>query len=305
MSQNISFIPEEELQPTFVMAALSEQYDWGLVTAGVPDAHKYTKGSGVTIAVLDTGVPSHPDLDDNLIGGLKCTTDPDAVDRQGHATHCAGIACAAENGIGIIGVAPQSKLFAVKVLDDSGRGTYEAIADGIKAAVRHGCDIISMSLGASQRPPLWFHDVVKEAFDAGKILIAAAGNDGGNVNFPAQYDEVIAVAAVDQNGNIAKFSSRGKAIDFAAAGVGVYSTYRNNGYAKLNGTSQACPFISGVAALILSYERANGRDVKNCHEMLKKLASICDSAGRIGNTTPNGALGYGIPSFANAKNLLT
>jgi thermitase len=296
MTEKIPFLPIEDLHADFVMAAMSESMDWGLVEAGIPDAHKFSRGAGVKVAVLDTGIPNHPDLNVNLLTGFNCTTDATGDDGQGHGTHCSGIVAAAENGIGIIGVAPEAQIIPIKVLDNAGHGSYDFIAAGIKKAVELGADIISMSLGASQDPPEWFHTVVTDAFNAGKILIAAAGNDSGAVNFPARFDEVCAVAAMDEQGNIASFSSRGDRIDFGAAGVRVYSTYKGNGYALLSGTSQACPFIAGVAALVLSYERAQGRNVANTHEMIEKIGHFCDANGRL---TKQGVFGYGVPKFAN------
>jgi subtilisin family serine protease len=213
-------------------------------------------------------------------------------------THVSGIISALENGVGVIGVAPDSKILPIKVLDDSGRSGFTQIAKGIRAAIDAKVDIINMSLGAPSTPPDDFHTVIKEAFNAGIIMVAAAGNDSGAVNWPARYDEVIAVSAIDNQGNLANFSSRGEQIDFGAPGVNIYSTYLKNQYSILNGTSQASPFIAGVCALLLAWTRKNSQlpQIKNSQDMLLALSKFTDKNGRL----TDGKFGMGIPKFANA-----
>ena len=213
-------------------------------------------------------------------------------------THVGGIIAALENGVGVIGVAPDSKILPIKVLDDSGHSGFAQIASGIRAAIAAKVDIINMSLGAPQSPPDDFYAAVKEAHAAGIIMVAAAGNDSGAVNWPARYDEVIAVSAIDNQGNLANFSSHGEQIDFGAPGVNIYSTYLNNQYAILNGTSQASPFIAGVCALLLAWTRKhpNLPQIKNSTDMLEALGKFTDINGRL----TDGKFGLGVPHFANA-----
>jgi len=296
---DIPFLPIEELTPEYVIGALSETMDWGLIAADIPEAHKHSKGAGVVVAVLDTGGPNHIDLNDNLLPAISVVGTVD--DKVGHHTHVAGIIAALENGIGVIGVAPQAKILPIKVLDDSGHSGFDTIEKGIRLAIENKVDIINMSLGAPIEPPSSVHDAIKDAYDAGIIIIAAAGNDGGNVNWPARYDEVIAVAAMDQSGQIANFSSRGARIALGAPGVNIYSTFLNNQYALLNGTSQASPFVAGVCALILSWSRSdpNNPQIKNSQDMLKFLDELSDNNGGIATVDHIGKITYGIPNFAN------
>lgn len=296
--EKISFLPPEALKAEFVIGALSETTDWGLLATGIPDAHKHTRGDGITVAVLDTGCPNHLDLNANLLPGINCSGTGDVSDKQGHHTHVSGIIAALENGIGVVGVAPEAKILSIKVLDDSGHSGFSQIADGIRAAIAAKVDIINMSLGAPNTPPDDFYTAIKEAYDAGIIMVAAAGNDAGAVNWPARYDEVIAVSAIDNQGNLANFSSHGDQIDFGAPGVNIYSTYLNNKYAILNGTSQAAPFIAGVCALLLSWNRKNPNlpQIKNMNDMLIALGKFTDVNGRL----TDGKFGLGIPKFANA-----
>jgi subtilisin family serine protease len=300
MSDQISFIPVEELEPMFVMSQLSELADWGLVMAGVPEAHQRTKGSGIKVAVLDTGGPNHIDLNANLLPALNASSSPTADDNGGHGTHCAGIIAALQNGLGVLGVAPESHILPVKVLNDNGLSGFDAIERGIRMATAAGVDIISMSLGAAVEPPVALHQAIQQAVAAGIFIFAAAGNDGGCVNWPARYPEVIAVAAIDQSGQIAGFSSRGEAVAVGAPGVGIYSTYLNNGYALLSGTSQATPFVAGIGALLLAWQRANPSipPIRTVQDMLQRLDDMTDDH-MVFAGTKHGLLGYGVPRFAN------
>jgi subtilisin family serine protease len=301
--EKISFLPSESLKAEFVVGALSETTDWGMLASGIPDAHKHTKGAGITVAVLDTGCASHIDLNANLLPGINCSDAHDVTDKAGHGTHVAGVIAALENGVGVIGVAPEAKILPIKVLDDSGRSGFTQIEKGIRAAIAAKVDIINMSLGAPNTAPDSFYAAIKDAHNAGIIMVAAAGNDSGAVNWPARYEEVIAVSAIDNQGNLANFSSHGDQIDFGAPGVNIYSTYLNNQYAVLNGTSQAAPFISGVCALLLAWTRKNPnlKQIKNTEDMLIALGKFTDSNGRL----TDGKFGFGIPRFANTMDNLS
>lgn len=301
MSANIIFLPVEDMIFESVVSSLSETEDWGLIYAGIPEAHKHSKGKGVTVAILDTGASSHIDLNTNIKQSFNSSDMQDYIDRQGHGTHVAGIIAAAQNNTGIIGVAPEAKIMPIKVLNDNGTGGYDNIARGIKIAIDNGADIINMSLGAPNTPPSFVQDVIKEAYDKGIIIVAAAGNDSGAVNYPAKFDEVLAVGAIGADGKLANFSSRGNEVACVAPGVNVYSTYLNGQYAILNGTSQASPFMAGVCALLLSWSRNNSDapQINNAQDMLKLLDNLCDPVGRIGFEGKQGVIGYGIPQFAN------
>jgi thermitase len=208
----------------------------------------------VLVAVIDTGIDyTHPDLATNYVplGYDWVNMDADPIDDHGHGTHCAGIIAAVlNNNVGIAGLA-QVRVMAEKVLNSGGAGTWDWVANGIINATDCGADIISMSLGGYGDSEL-VHEAVKYAYDAGVLVIAAAGNDNTNMkSYPAGYDEVIAVAATDQYDNKAWFSNWGDWIELAAPGVDIYSTVPW-GYESWSGTSMAAPHVSGVAALIWS-----------------------------------------------------
>ncbi|MFH1328574.1 MAG: S8 family peptidase, partial [Candidatus Bathyarchaeota archaeon] len=203
-----------------------------------------SSGSGVTVAVLDTGIANHEDL--NVVGGYNAIDNTKPwIDGYGHGTHVAGTIAALDNLVGVVGVAPDVGLYAVKVLDDSGSGTLDNVIEGIQWSVANDIDIISMSLGSSTYS-ISLDGACSNAYTSGSLLVASAGNSGNpagrgdNVGYPAKYDSVIAVAATDQNDKRARFSSTGPAVELAAPGVDILSTYPG-GYATGSGTSMACP----------------------------------------------------------------
>ena len=223
---------------------------WGVDRIDAEFAWPVSTGVGVNVAVLDTGIDyTHPDLD--VAGGINIISDrKDHKDDNGHGTHVAGTIAALDNGIGVVGVAPGASLYAVKVLDRRGRGYISDIIAGLDWCVLNGIDIVNMSLG-SDYDVLAMKDACDAASGAGVILVAAAGNDGAAVDYPAAYDSVIAVGATDSADATPWWSSRGPEVALAAPGVGILSTWKGGGYRVANGTSMACPHVAGSLALNL------------------------------------------------------
>jgi subtilisin len=240
--------------------ALAQVIDWGLNQFNVPETWKVTQGEGITAMIIDTGHPAHPDLGDNVIKGKTFIRSETIMDQNGHHTHCAGIICAKNNEEGMVGVAPKTKCISVKALDKNGSGSYQTLAQALDYAIEIKPDVVSMSLGGN-KPSSQIESRIKKLCSMNIPVVCAAGNTGeGGVNWPAAYDETIAVAAFSQSGDIAKFSSRGKQVEWAAPGVQIYSTFLNNRYAKLSGTSMACPFITGVICLMLSKHKKQQKE---------------------------------------------
>lgn len=305
-AKQIQFIPRDETIVKYSdFIPLSETRNWGHNVCEIDAAWKETKGAGIKVAVLDTGIARHDDLvgawTENM--AFNCSQDDSWEDRKSsHGTHVAGIVGARENNFGVVGVAPECTVIPIKVLNDNGGGRYSNIIDGIRKAISPevNADIITMSLGSSSPGPNELHDIIKEAVSKGKIVLAAAGNDKGPVNFPACYDEVIAVAAVDENGNFADFSSRGREVDSLAPGVNIYSTVLNNNYGMMSGTSQATPFIAGLCALCLAYTRSHPEvpQINNYEDMMRALDELSDDQKYIG-TYDDKKWGFGLPKLAN------
>jgi subtilisin family serine protease len=219
-------------------------------------------GAGVNVAVIDTGIDcGHPDLQTNCIYGASFVKGAKPFDDFGHGTHVAGIIAARNNGFGVIGVAPEATLYAVKVLDRNGSGSWSAVASGVVWAIQHGMHVINMSLGGSAYSQA-LADAVKAASDAGILVVSAAGNSGccNTVLYPAKLPESMAIAAVDVNDQRPSFSSTGIEVDVAAPGVAILSTVPTrsctlcdpSGYRTLSGTSMATPHVTGTAALLIS-----------------------------------------------------
>ncbi len=232
----------------------SETLPWGVDRIDGELAWASATGAGVKVAVVDTGIDlTHPDLSANIKGGYNAINpSKSAKDDNGHGTHVAGTIAASNNGIGVIGVAPQAELYAVKVLDRRGSGWVSDIIEGLDWAVANDIDVINMSLGLSSNVSA-FADAIARVDAAGIVQVGAAGNDsGGPVGYPAAYPQVIAVSAVDSADGLAYFSSVGPEVDLAAPGVAITSTYKGGAYRDFNGTSMASPHVAGSAALVLS-----------------------------------------------------
>ena len=233
-------------------SVLAETIPVGVSQIKAPAAWDSSRGKGINVAVLDTGIDyNHPDLAPNFKGGVSFVPGEPLMDGNGHGTHCSGTIAAAINGAGVVGVAPAASLYGVKVLSNSGSGNWSWLIAGIDWCIKNKMRVLSMSLGGTAAP-VALQSMCDAAFNKGLLLVAAAGNSGpgmGTVNFPGKYQSVIAVSAIDSANAIANFSSRGPEVELSAPGVDVLSTIPGGGYGKKSGTSMACPHVSGAAVL--------------------------------------------------------
>jgi len=305
---------KEILLSKYSKETVKQTVGWGLIESRIPQSWIMSEGDGITIAVIDTGHPVHEDINPeeilewksehslglvnppNAIPGKNFIDSEDIYDYNGHQTHCTGIICAQNNKFGMVGVAPKAKCISIKALDKRGYGTAQSIIDALDYAKSIKPDIISMSLGsANPYPPI--EEKIKEIYKLNIPIICSAGNSGLNgVSYPAAYKECIAIAAYDSNENIANFSSKGEEIDWACPGVNITSTFLNNGYAKLSGTSMACPFMAGIVALMLSKHRKlekNGiyNNCKTVEQIREHLLKYTDDKGAVGK---DNSWGYGV-----------
>jgi subtilisin len=277
----------------------AQTLEWGVDRIDAELAWSTSRGAGVKIAIIDSGISlSHPDL--VVAGGINIINSQKSYDDDnGHGSHVAGIAAALDNSIGVVGVAPEAELYAVKALNRRGIGFTSDIIAGIGWAAANGMQVINMSLG-SDSPSAALESAVNEAYSAGIVIVAAAGNSGesagSNVIYPARYNSVIAVAASDIDNNRASFSSTGPEVEFAAPGKDINSTWKGDGYHVGNGTSMASPHTAGTVALMLAVAIPAGFDadsdgVWDPAEVHNALAATADDLGTTGH---DNFYGYGL-----------
>jgi subtilisin len=265
---------------------------WGVKHIGAGVVHPTNEGAGVKVAVIDTGIDyTHSDLDANYAGGYDFVNDDaDPMDDNGHGTMVAGIIAAEDNGSGVVGVAPQARLYALKVLNAGGSGWLGDVIAGVDWARANGVQVVNMSLGSSSAS-YGLQMAIANAYDAGLVLVAAAGNSGNcygrndSVQYPARYSQVIAVAATNSGDVRPCFSSTGSTVEIAAPGVSTTSTYRGGGYASGSGTSFASPHVAGTAALVIAGGTTSNTAVR------QRLQTTADDLGATGR---DNLYGYGL-----------
>jgi subtilisin family serine protease len=262
---------------------------WALPNIRAPQAWDIAHCDGTLVAVLDSGAYlAHPDLaqvwwnnpgevpgnglDDDGNGKVDdvhgwhffqdcadggCQPRQNALldDDNGHGTHVAGIVAAQTgNGLGVAGASWGARVMVVKVLDASGDGYYSDVAAGLRYAADSGARVINLSFGGDERSQL-LQDAADYAQQQGALLVAAAGNDGLEVDYPAACRHVMAIAATDSSDSRLSLSSNGPEVDIAAPGEGIVSTWlRPALYWFRRGTSMAAPHVSAAAALLWSWE---------------------------------------------------
>ena len=270
-------------------------YQWHMQNLKVEEAWKVTKGKGVVVAVVDTGVSVGEDGFFKLAPGYDFVDD-DTTPEDGnqHGSHVAGtIAQKADNGIGVVGVAPEATIMPVRVLGDDGGGSNTWVANGIIWAVDHGANIINLSLGSSQNSEV-VADACAYAYEHDVTVIAATGNDGyvDYIGYPAALPTTIAVGSVDAQNVVAFYSNQGNEIDLVAPGgdSGVYTNGDGQGdgvvqetvqdgqwgYYFLQGTSMATPHVAGVAALLYA------QGVTKPDQIRKLMVNTADDLGAKG-----------------------
>lgn len=308
--RSFNVLAETDAEEVSSAASPSEPVGWGVVATRNKVSLSVASGSGVTIAVLDTGIEQdHPDLAGRIVGCADYTVaegvpDKEAcADENGHGTHVAGILAADGGASGITGVAPAADLLISKVCNTEGICFSDDIAVALRAVVDAGANIVVFGMGGERGSSL-MSDAIGYAVEEGVLLIAAAGNDGpyeDSLDWPARDARVLAVGALEPDGAVAEFSSRGintdtdedsiedGDIEFAAPGVSIESTNRLHGYAVLSGTSMAAPHVAGLAALLWQTEEEHPAEATRL--LLHKYAAS------VGDPADINASGWGFPSF--------
>lgn len=262
-----------------------QTHGWELTKFNIPRLWNRAEGDGVTVAVIDTGCDlNHPDLKDNLLDGINfINKSKPPMDDNGHGSHVSSTIAAINNGVGIVGIAPKTKIIPIKSLDGGGSGSMNAIIRGVEwAADRGGVDFITMSLGS----PNGINDLesaIKYANSKGCVVFCAAGNSGENVDimYPAKYEETISIGAVDAQLNRTDFTCSGESLDFLAPGHDILGCIPGGRYALMSGTSMSNPFAVGCASLLLSYNKKYNRykldSYQDYIEIFKKYAKPLDN----------------------------
>lgn len=282
----------------------SDQIPWGIeIIYNDIGLASTSGGSGIDVAVLDTGVDvNHPDLKRRVVQCVDFTKGPFPKNRckdgNGHGTHVSGtiLADAGSDGLGVYGVAPEANLLSYKVCDDTGSCWSDDIAAGIDYAGSHGADIISISIGGDSESSL-IRDAISR--NTHVLFVAAAGNDGpgsGSIDYPGANINVIAVGAIDANEDVPSWSSRGvndgdfvieeREVELGAPGVSVESTWINGGYRIISGTSMATPHVSGLAAKLWQGDATLTRNYLQNRAKLHDLSTPGDDP----------ATGFGLPT---------
>ncbi len=283
---------------------------WGLERVRAPEAWQESRGEGIVVAVVDTGVDAtHPDLaprmlrdgDGRVIGRDEVDRDGDATDGNGHGTHVAGVVAAAADaglrGQGIAGVAPRARLMPVRVLDDAGRGSMANLDRGIRWAVDNGADVVNLSLESAVPLPGELvasgpDDAVRYAWERGVPVVAAAGNSGTPFTDYRSSTPVLLVGATDRNDRRAMFSDAGRTDMVFAPGVDIISSAcdpcgdrSGHGYESKSGTSFAAPHAAGALALLLAQGASGEEAVQRLRATAGDLAG-----GGMGASTGHGII---------------
>ncbi len=269
-----------------------QKVPWGIERIKAPNTWNTTKGwvdingdedSEIEVAIIDTDVDKdHPDLYLNIKWGIAVLNGRISsryTDRNGHGTHVSGTIAAINNDIGVVGVAPEVEIYVIKALGNGGTGSWSDLIIAIELAIKgpddvvdadgdgiivgdpddDAAEVISMSLGGSN-PPTALHDIIKVTYNYNTTLVAAVGNESADSSlYPAAYPEVIAVGAIDESDNVPNWSNRNPEV--TAPGVNILSTYPDDSYEELSGTSTACPRVCGTIILIQASRIANGMSI--------------------------------------------
>lgn len=233
---------------------------WEIKKFNIVNHWLLSKGENVTVAVIDTGCDLyHNDIKDNILDGKNFVNpNKDPLDDNGHGTHVSSTIAAIDNGIGMVGVSPRSKIIPVKALDGDGSGNLKNLIEAILWASESDADFITMSLGSPNNNEE-IQKAINYGIKKGKIFFCAAGNEGelNEICYPAACKNTIAIGAIDNKLQRTKFTCSGEELDFLCPGQDILGCVPGNSYAMMSGTSMANPFAVGCACLYLSYIRKN------------------------------------------------
>jgi major intracellular serine protease len=266
-------LPYKEEKIYGLNASSCQMFGWQIVKFNIDSNWIQYTGKNIKVAIIDTGCDlNHEDIKNNLIEGYNFIDNSNyPEDDNGHGTHVAGIVAASNNKKGIVGVAPDTKILPIKVLDSEGNGDNELVAKSIVWAVDRSSDIITMSLGSIENSKD-VYSAIKYAIKNNVLVFCAAGNMGLDhpVLYPAKYDETIAIGSINEDLKISEFTCFGEELDFLSPGENILSCVPKNNYSIMSGTSMSNPFAVGCASLYLDFCNTSGiSKPKNRKEFLE------------------------------------
>lgn len=269
---------------------------WYLRSLKVSQAQAISKGAGVTVAIVDTGVYPHPDLQHNLLSGINEVTGASdgRTDQAGHGTNMAAIIAAhgRNSRDGVLGIAPSAKILPIKISNKVNSMPSQLMAKGIDWATQHGAKVINVS--AVTGPAFELDDAVSAAIKADTVVVAGVGNSSQTllIGYPAAIDGVLAVGAVDRNNKLASFSIKDSKVQICAPGVGITTAQPKNKYSDVDGTSPSTAIVSGAAALVRAkFPQLSAQDV------IHRLTATADDIGPPGR---DNQCGFGVLNIVKA-----
>ncbi|SDC90558.1 Subtilase family protein [Melghirimyces thermohalophilus] len=262
-----------------------DQLPWGVQDVGAYKVWPYTKGRGVKVAVIDTGIANdHPAIRKNYAGGVNILSPMfTPYDYNGHGTHVAGTIAGSAAELSVMGVAPRVRIYAVKAFNRRGSANLSDLLSAINWCIENEIDVVNMSFGMSNVSDS-LRQAIQTAHRRGLTMVAAAGNQGvaGPTDYPARFEETIGVTSVSRNGTLSSFSNTGKGVDLAAPGEKIASAWLNETTREMSGTSMAVPHVAGACSLLIYLKPDLSPD------QLRSL--FIESAGTIRNTREYGKL---------------
>lgn len=296
-----NFLPPHEIHEILEYTTLSQTIGWGLKDLNIPSLWSETKGEGVTIAIIDTGLPQvpHYELRHSLKMELcKSFVPGEEYDDNGHGTMVAGVIAAADDSSGVVGVAPNSSIVAIKAIPNIGSfSDMNLLNHSLEYALSLNPDIVNLSLGGYQRYPGYTETLIQEFHKRNIPFVCASGNRADKpVTYPANYPNAIGVTSFKKGRTISDFSPSGENIDFALPGDQIVTCALDDKYAVVSGSSFAAPFMSGIIALMISSYKKRGISY-TVDSIIEKLKSKCI---KINNNDKDSQFGYGI---VNMKDL--
>lgn len=268
------YLPPYQVNQILDAMSLSQILNWGHTYIDIYALHKLGfTGKGIDVGVVDTGVEEHEDLTPNLASVENVSGEKFSA-TLGHGTGVAGIIGAADNHLGIKGMAPNCRIHAIKAMRENGGGSYFNIIQGIRTARKKGCRIINLSLGGSEDSGE-LRTEIENCAQEGILVVCAAGNSGrkNSVMYPGKYASTYCVAAINERGKTSAFSSRGWEVNTCAPGEKLLTTHVSNTYSLVSGTSFAAPVVSGVFACLLE------AGVKITHDLLARTSIDIEEEG--------------------------